>query len=89
MRKYARASSVNDASHCYFEVTDQVVDIIRTQRLLGIEDCIVDAPVFTKQQLPIPYMLVTGSGSFLHLDTGPINFLYFQKNGELIARFRT
>lgn len=88
MRKFARATSVNDNGHRYFEVTNELVDIIRTQHLLGIEDCIVDAPIYEKKQLPIPHMLVTGSGSFLHLDSGPINFLYFQKNGELIARFR-
>lgn len=88
MRKFARATSVNDSSHRYFEVTNELVDTIRTQHLLGIEDCIVDARIFEKNQLPIPHMLVTGNSSFLHLDSGPINFLYFQKNGELIARFR-
>lgn len=88
MRKFARATSVNDNGHRYFEVTDELVDNIRTQHLLGIENCIVDAPIFEKKQLPTPHLLVTGSGSFLHLDSGPINFLYFQKTGELIARFR-
>ncbi|ARB11741.1 hypothetical protein [Pectobacterium phage Nepra] len=88
MRKFARATSVNDNGHRYFEVTDELVDNIRTQHLLGIEDCIVDAAILEKTQLPIPHMLVTASTSFLQLDSGPINFLYFQKNGELIARFR-
>ncbi|AQT27856.1 hypothetical protein CB3_014 [Pectobacterium phage vB_PatP_CB3] len=88
MRKFARATNVNDNGHRYFEVTDELVDNIRTQHLLGIEDCIVDAAILEKTQLPIPHMLVTASTSFLQLDSGPIKFLYFQKNGELIARFR-
>lgn len=87
MRKFCRATSVNDNGHRYFEVTDTLLDNIRTQHLLGIEDCIVDAPILTLQQLPRPHMLVSSNTSSLYMDSGRINFLYFQKNGELIARF--
>lgn len=87
MKRYCRATSMNDISHRYFEATDEIIMNLRTQHLLGIEDCIVDAPVFKEAELVKPYILVSGSSSYLRLDSGGINFLYFEKNGQLIARF--
>lgn len=88
MRKFARATGVNGNDYRYFEVTDSLLDIIRTQHLLGIEDCIVDAPIFEKDVLPTNYILVSANTSSIYSSTGPINFLYFAKNKQLIARFR-
>lgn len=88
MRKFARATGVNGSDYRYFEVTDELWDTIRTQHLLGVEDCIVYAKVIEKDQLPTNYILVSANTSSIYSSTGPVNFLYFQKNGELIARFR-
>lgn len=87
MKRYCRATSVNDNDHRYFEVTDKLLENIRTQHLLGVEDCIVDAPIMMIHQLPRPHMLVSSNTSSLYLDSGRINFLYFEKNKQLIARF--
>lgn len=87
MKRYCRATSFNDNSYRYFEINDELILAMRTQHLLGVEDCIVEVPVLKKDELIEPYLLLTGNSSLLYLDSARINFLYFTKNGQLIARF--
>lgn len=87
MKRYCRATSVNDNGHRYFEINDDLVLNMRTQHLLGIEDCVLDVPILKKEELVVPHLLVSGNSSLLYLDSVRINFLYFEKNGQLIARF--
>lgn len=87
MKRYCRATSVNDNGHRYFEINDDLILNMRTQHLLGVEDCILDVPVLKITELVVPHLLVSGNSSLLYLDSGRINFLYFEKNGQLLARF--
>ena len=51
MKRYCRATSVNDTSYRYFEISDDLVLNMRTQHLLGVEDCILEVPVIKKDEM--------------------------------------
>lgn len=87
MKRYCRATSVNDNGHRYFEINDDLILNIRTQHLLGVEYCIIEVPILKMSEMVEPYLLLSGNTSFLYLDSGRINFLYFEKNGQLLAKF--
>lgn len=87
MKRYCRATSVNDNGHRYFEINDDLILNMRTQHLLGVEDCVLDVPILKKEELAIPHLLVSGNSSTIYLDSGRTHFLYFEKNDQLIARF--
>lgn len=87
MKRYCRATSVNDQGYRYFEINDDLILNMRTQHLLGVEDCVLEVPILKKDEMAVPHLLVSGNSSLLYLDSGRINFLYFEKNGQLIARF--
>lgn len=88
MRKYMRATSVNDNGYRYFELSDQKLMEIRTKHLLVKGDFVIqDVPVFKREDMVKPYILINGNTSSLYTDAFRANFLWFDKNQELIVRF--